>query len=334
MAPHDRPRPSPARPGPLRLAATAFALGLAAFSVAVDGQEEFAIYLSAMDASGTPILQVQPSDLTIKESLGPSRIVSVSRFGWPLKVTVLLDNGPRTADALVHYRAGLTKFFDGLPPGIPVSLIATAPNPRWLFRETTDRVQIANGIGRVTPDDGLGRFSDALIEYARRLDDEFRSVSSERMQPYLPVLIAIATTHQDGSEVRRDDNLKMITSLVKHRVWTTMVMVAPSHSAAEPGGLPAIGTDEGQNAEIAKAVQEVTRGRYIPVTGSGTSALSTSLLPELAQTIALRYIRHMTQHRIVLERPAGAKGPMKDFALSLLNHPGATIIVSTNGSYP
>jgi hypothetical protein len=72
----------------------------------------------------------------------------------------------------------------------------------------------------------------------------------------------------------------------------------------------------------------------VPIAGSGTSALSSSVLPELAQAITLRHIRQMTQHRIVLERPAGATGPMKNFALSLLNHPGAKILVSLDGSLP
>ena len=322
------------RRGQVLAPAASLLLGLVAASVAIDGQEQSAIYLFATDQKGTPLLDLQTSDIAIKEDVGPSSILSVRRFGWPLKVTVLLDNGPRTIDALVHYRTGLKKFFAGLPPAVPVSLIATAPNPRWLIRETNDRVQIEKGVGLITPDEGLGRFSDALIEYASRLDEEFRRVSAEQLQPYLPVLVSIATTHQDGSIVRRDSNMKMITSLLKRRVWTNMIMVAPGHSLAQPGGLPVIEYDEGQNAEIAKAVQEVTRGRYLPITGSGTSALSSTILPELAQAITLRYIRQMTQHRIVMERPTGAKGPMKNFALALLNHPGAKIVVSTDGSIP
>jgi hypothetical protein len=91
---------------------------------------------------------------------------------------------------------------------------------------------------------------------------------------------------------------------------------------------------EGQNAQVAKAVQELTGGRYMPITGSGTSALSSTILPDLAREIALRYIKQMTQHRIVFERPTGAKGPMKNFSLSLLNHPGAQIVLSTDGSMP
>ena len=308
--------------------------GLLAVCATVYAQEQSAIYLLALDQKGAPLLNLSASDISIKEDVGPSAIVSVRRFGWPLKVTVFVDNGPRTADALVHYRTGLKKFFAGLPPQIPVSLIATAPNPRWLLRETTDRIQIEKGVNLITTDEGLGRFSDALVEYAARLDQEFRKVEGPQLPPYLPVLVSMATTHQDGSEVRRESNLQMVMSLRKHRVWTTMIMMAPGRALTEPGGLPIVDANEGQNAELAKTVQEVTRGRYVPITGTGTSALSSSLLPGLAQDITLRYIRQMTQHRIVFERPAGAQGQMKSFALALLNHPGATITVSTDGQMP
>ena len=318
----------------LLVRAATLVAGLVTMCAAMYGQEASAIYLLAVDGKGKPVLDVQPSDIAIKENLGPSTVVSVERFGWPLRVTVLVDNGPRTSDALVHYRTGLKKFFAGLPAGIAVSLIATAPNPRWLLRETTDRVQIEKGVNLITIDDGLGRFSDALGEFAERLDREFQGVETE-LPPYLPVLVSIATTQQDGSEVRREANVKMVTSLRKHRVWTNLIMVAPGFGAAQPGGLPAAGNSgEGQNAQVAKAVQELTGGRYVPITGSATSALSSTILPDLAREITLRYIKQMTQHRVVFERPAGAKGPMQNFSLSLLNHPGAQIVLSTDGSMP
>ena len=310
------------------------AAGLLAVGAGLYAQEQSAIYVLALDQKGAPMLDLKTSDIQIKEDAGPSTIVSLQRFGWPIKVTVMVDNGPRTEDALVHYRTGLKKFFAGLPPGIPVSLIATAPNPRWLFRDTKDKAQIEKGINLITVDQSLGRFSDSLIEYASRLDQEFKAVEGEQLTPYLPILVTIATTHQDGSRVLREDNAKMILSLRKFRVWTNMIMVAPGRALSEPGGLPVVDADEGQNAAIAKVVQEATRGRYVPVTGSGTSGLSSTILPELAKEIALRYVKQMTQHRIVFQRAAGATGQMKNFSLALLNHPGAQLTVSTNGAMP
>ena len=317
-----------------RVFASALITGVVAVCVGMYAQEQSAIYLLAQDSKGAPLLDIKTSDVTIKEDVGPSTIVSMQRFGWPIKVTVMVDNGPRTEDALVHYRSGLKKFFAGLPPGIPVSLIATAPNPRWLFRDTKDKAQIEKGINLITVDQSLGRFSDSLIEYASRLDQEFKGVEGQQLTPYLPVLVTIATTHQDGSRVLREDNAKMIVSLRKFRVWTNMIMVAPGRALTEPGNAPVVDADEGQNASIAKVVQEATRGRYVPVTGSGTSGLSSTILPELAKEIALRYLKQMTQHRIVFQRAAGATGQMKNFSLALLNHPGAQITVSTNGAMP
>ena len=314
--------------------ATVLVAGLVTMCAAVYGQEQGAIYLFAVDPKGMPLLDIKMADIAVKEDVGPSIIVSVRRFGWPLKVTVLVDNGPRTSEALAHYRTALKKFFAGLPADIPVSLIATAPNPRWLFRETKDRLQVERGINLITIDEGLARFSDALVEYAERLDKEFERVETAHLPPYLPVLVSISTTDQDGSDVRRDANLKMIASLRKHRVWTNMIMVTSSRTVAVSSGLPAIESNEGQNGQIAKTVQEFTGGRYVPVTGSGTSALSTTILPELAGDIALRYIKQMTQYRIVFDRPAGAKGPMKNFSLALMNHPGAKIVLSTDGAMP
>jgi hypothetical protein len=317
------------------LGIAAAALVITAFTAAVYAQaEEYAVFLFVMDEKGVPVLEIEPEDIAIKEDVGPSTVVSVTRAAWPLKVTVLVDNGAGTSDALVHLRNGLTKLVEGIPPGVPVSIIATAPNPRWLVRESTDPIQISSAIGRLTPDDSLARFSDALIEYSQRLDSEFRKVGPEVMQPYLPVLVSIATTHADGSNVIRENMEKMLLSLRKHKTWTHMVMVTPNRATNEPGDITNVGIDEGQNATIGKLVEEVTRGRYYPVTGSGTTALATTIMPNIAQEIALRYLKQMFQHRIVMQRPEGASGPMKNFALSLMNHPGTRIIVSTDGNMP
>jgi hypothetical protein len=316
-------------------ASVALCAGLAIAALAVYAQEQSALYVFATDAEGIPILDLTAKDLSIREDKGESTIVSVQRYGWPLKVTVLLDNGPGTAEMLVHYRTGLQKFFKGLPPEVPVSLIATAPNPRWLVRETRDRVQIEKGVGLITPesaDGGLARFSDALIEYSRRLDEEFRNVSSEQLPPYLPVLVSISTTNQDGSHVQRETNLKMITSLRKHRVWTNFIVINPSR-APSFGDPLTVTYDDGQVAEIAKVTQDATGGRYVPIGGSATSSLSTTLLPQLAADITLRYIKQMTQHRVVLARPEGASGPMKNFKLEL-KRPKAQLVVTTDGIIP
>lgn len=317
-----------------RLGMAAAVTGIAvALAFGVHAQNQSEVYLLVLDKQAVPVLDVKADDIRIQEDAGPGTVVSVNRFGWPLKLTVLVDNGPGTADALVHLRNGLNKLFEGIPRNIPVTLIATAPNPRYLIRESRDPVEFKNAVGRLTPDSELARFSDALGEYARRLDTEFHRVE-EGLPPYLPVLVSIATTNADGSEVLRERNERMLLSLRKHRVWSNMVMVTPGRGLNEPGEVSNIGVDEGQNAEIAHLVQKVTGGRYIPISGGGTTALASSILPALARDISLRYLKQMTQHRIVFDRAPGASGPMKNFQLTLANHADAKVIVSTDGNLP
>ena len=317
-----------------RLALASAVAGIVvALVLGVYAQDQSAVYLLVIDKAGLPVLDIKPGDISIQEAAGPGTVVGVSRFGWPLKLTVLVDNGPGTADALVHLRNGLNRLFEGIPRNIPVSLIATAPNPRWLIRESKDLVQLRNAVGRLTPDNQLAKFSDALGEFARRLDQEFRQVE-EGLPPYLPVLVSIATTHADGSEVRRERNERMLLSLRKHRVWSNMIMVTPGRDLNAPGDVSNVGVDEGQNAEIGNLVRKVTGGTYVPMSSGATTALASSILPAVAQQISLRYLKQMTQHRIVFDRATGASGPMKDFQLSLANHPGARIVVSTDGNMP
>lgn len=324
-----RMRSVPRRPGPI----SAVAVIVVALGLGIYAQDQFAVYVLVVDRAGVPVLDIKPSDISIQEAVGPGTIAGVSRFGWPLKLTVLVDNGPGTSEALVHLRNGLNRLFEGIPRDVPVSLIATAPNPRWLIRESKDLVQLRNAVGRLVPDDGLARFSDALGEYAARLDREFTG-NEQGMPPYLPVLISIATTHADGSDVLRERNERMLLSLRKHRVWTHMIMVTPGRRVNEPGDVSNLDADEGQNGEIAQWVQRVTGGSYVPVSSGATNALATNILPALARQIALRYLKQMTQHRVVFERAPGASGPMKDFTLTIANHPGTRVVVSTDGSMP
>lgn len=313
--------------------AFAVACTVVALVLGVNAQNQSAVYLLALDDKGLPILDIKRDEIGIKEDAGRGTVVSVSRFGWPLKLTVLIDNGPGTADALVHLRNGLNRLIDGIPRAVPVSIIATAPNPRWLIRDSKDLLELRNAVGLLTPDTQLGRFSDALGEFARRLDTEFRSVE-EGLPPYLPVLVSIGTTDADGSEVLRERNERMLLSLRKHRVWTHMIMVTPGRSLNEPGAVSNIGVDDGQNAEIALLVQKVTGGSYTPISSGGTTALASNTMPALARQISLRYLKQMTQHRVVFERPAGASGSMVNFEFSINNHPGVTAIVSRDGNFP
>ena len=303
-------------------------------------QRSFNFFILALDKTGIPILDLKDTDISVKEADGQAQVLSVRRYGWPLKVTILLDNGAKTTNMLIHVRNGLKKFFEGIPPEVPVTLVTTAPAPRALLRDEKDPVKIQKAVTQIVaePEDGAyGRFADSLVEYAIRLDDEFRKIGPEQVPPYLPVLIAISTTTQDGSMVRKQDNERMILSLRKYHVWTNFVMITPSNpanvSSDDLSSVPNVEVDQAQIGELAIAVQTNTGGRYFPLGGTGVSGLSTKVLPDLAKDVAGRYIKQMTQHLVTVERAETAKGPVRDLGVSV-NREGAKFQISFDGNMP
>jgi len=310
-------------------------------AVALHAQKRFEVFLLAVDEGGLAVTDLKAADLVYRESEKPGTVVSVEPYRWPAKVTVLVDNGTggvagvggsgRSEDGLVfdnltQYRAGLKKFFEMLPRDVEVTLIATAPNPRVIFRSTTDPVQIQKGINLITPETEFpGRFTDALTEYAERLDIEFKHLSREERPPYLPVLISMGSTGLDGSRIERDRVQKMMTSLRNYGVSTHFIMTTPTTRSLTI-------ENEGGTVLIAKAVQELTAGKYYPIAGSASTRLMT-LLPELAQQIQLRHLKQTLQYKLTIERPEGATGDLSKSEMSL-SRPGVRYILSIDGSYP
>jgi hypothetical protein len=258
-------------------------------------------------------------------------------------VTVLVDNGPggasgrgtRMADAenekncgfdnLVQYRNGLKRLFDTLPSDIEVTLIAMAPNPRYLVRPTADPVQIEKGVNLLVPDHEFpSRFTDGLTEYAERLDLEFRRLTNEERLPYVPVLVVVGSTGFDGSQIEKDRVVRMLTSLRNYGVATTFIMVSPCSLSG--------GFNEGITVQIAKEAQRLTGGRYEPIAASATTRLA-SLLGEVGENIARRHLKKVLQYRVTIERPDGATGPMQNSGISL-SRPGVRYLMSPNGSFP
>jgi len=316
-----------------------------ATTVVLRAQNRFDIFLLAFDSKGLAVTDLELKDLRFRESDKDGTVVKLDPFKWPVKVTVLVDNGRGgasgagtgataggggTADCshsnLVHYRNGLKRMFEALPSDVEVTLISTAPNPRYLVRPTRDPVQIQKGVGLLVPDDEfVGRFVDSLTEYTQRLDLEFKQLTREERPPYQPVLVVIASSSIDGSQFELSRASRMLESLRNYGVVTHFIMVAPCSKAD-------INLDEGTPVIVAKAAQEVTRGRYDAIANAGTSRLAT-LLPEIGAAISSRHRKQILQYRVTLERPEGVTGPFVKTEISLAR-PGVQYIMSLDGTYP
>ena len=328
-----------------RIVCAAAIVIVAAAATVLRAQQRFDLFLLAFDSKGFAVTDLKATELQFREDDKMGTVVSLDRYRWPVKVTVLVDNGRGgaagvgtgtnagdggTADCssnnLVHYRNGLKRLFETLPSDVEVTMIATAPNPRYLVKPTADQVQIQKGVSLLTPDNEfVGRFVDSLTEYAQRLDLEFKQLTREQRLPYVPVLIAVASSSLDGSQFELSRATRMLESLRNYGVITNFVMVSPCSRAA-------INLDEGTPVIIAKAAQQATRGRYDAIAHAGTSRLVT-LLPEIGQQIAARHLKQMLQYRVTLERPAGLTGNFGTTGIQL-SREGVQYVISLDGSYP
>jgi hypothetical protein len=320
----------------------------------VRAQRRFEFYILPVTDSGTSIPDLKASDLHFREGDKEGSIVNVEPYSWPVKLTVLVDNGAGGAggvggagrgfgagagsststfnqdtyfDNTVHFRQGLKKLFAELPRDIEVTLLETAPAPRYLVKPTSDPVQIAKGVDLLVPDlEFIGRFTDSLTEYAERLEREFKSLTKEQRPPYLPVLVSLGSTGLDGSSFQKERAERMLNVLHKYGVQTYFIMISPAKMSDVP-------ENEGGTVLIAHAVREATGGQYNSIAASATSRLIT-LLPEIGKKIASRHLKQTYQYRVTVDRPEGATGPFDQNTGVSLSRSGVKYLLSPDGSFP
>ena len=112
----------------------------------------FQFVVSATNADGMPVSDLRPDDIVMSEDGVRQQVAKVEPVAVPIKLTIAVDNGVESSDAIAHYRTGLTGLVKALPPDVEVTLITTAPQPRTVVKPTTDRTRIMQGINGFAPE--------------------------------------------------------------------------------------------------------------------------------------------------------------------------------------
>ena len=291
-------------------------VGLA--GAALHAQQQFAFFLSAADANGARVTNLSITEVAVAESGRPARVVRLDPIVMPVKVTVMVDNGLGSAQHLVQYRNGLKGFFEALPTGVEASLLTMAPQPRWVVRRTNDRVQLANGVDRISPDSGAARFIDALVEEAARIEDD-----NKEAMTYFPVVVVMATTGPEGSSPRDRDLDRMIQQFQQHAARVHVVMLGTNFTS--PNTL--VGA---RQVQVGKLLSDLTRGRYEAIAAATRIA---TLLPEYGELVAEAHAFQSQQYLVTVERPAGASGPLGELSMGV-TRPGLTFSATPEGLMP
>jgi hypothetical protein len=264
------------------------ALALCVAAGNVRAQQQIQLYASVADVTGKPVASLEPSDLKVMEAGVEAKIVKVEPVNWPVKVQLLLDNGIGLGGQNIQsLKDGVKGLIEALPDNLEVTIVTTAPQPRTLVRPTKDKAAMIEGLSRLAPDSGAGRFVESMNEATQRIEKD--------KTDHFPVIISSATSSGDANVLERD--VKSIFARIQKKPTTVHVVLLNSTTGSATGGA--------NQTQVGLAVTQQTRGRYESI--AVPTRLAT-LLPELGKQVAASIEKQTHQFRLTLERPAGKSG--------------------------
>jgi hypothetical protein len=238
------------------------------------------------------VTDLKPDEVVMTENGTRQQVVKVEPLSVPIKLTLAVDNGLDSTDALVHYRAGLTGLVEALPPDVEITLITIAPQPRTVLRPTTDRAQVLRAINGFAPEQAAPRFTDALVEFSQRLQ---REVKDKKIAPYVPVMVMLSTTSVQQTSYEAPEVTKAANFLVSRRARLNMIVMSTRTGQATSAET----LNASVQAIIGIPVVKATNGRYESLAASSRLA---TLMPEWGKDLAALHQRQTNQVRVTVER--------------------------------
>jgi hypothetical protein len=251
----------------------------------VHAQQQGQLFMSVVDATGTPVADLVPGDVSVRADDVDCKIVKVELVSKAMKVTLMIDNGAATSTVLSNLRTGVRGFIEGIPEGVPIELLTTAPQPRWLEHFTADREKLLKAVDRITPDAGAALFLDALVEAGNRADKD--------KGDYLPVFVELASDVGRNRGAYDRDYMKLQQQIIQRGITVHFIMF---HSGGDRPGSVAGAVQ----TEVGLALTRLSGGRYENI---AAQTRLTTLMPEMAKQIADSNARQTHQYRITYERP-------------------------------
>jgi len=272
----------------LKLLATAAGISVLTAMTAAQNSKQIQIFASILDATGMPAKTVEAGDIRLMENGAEAKVTKVEPVNWPVKLQILLDNGIGLGSQNVqHLKNGVKSLVDAMPENLEVTMVSTAPQPRFLVRPTTDRAAIQKGLDLLAPDSGAGRFVESLAEATQRIEKD--------KGDYFPVIISVGTMSGDVNV--RDSDVERLMKRLEARPTTVHVILFNSGAGSASGG--------GNQTQIGISVTKYTGGKFENI---NSPTRITPLLAEWGEDVSSSVKRQSNQFRITADRPASASG--------------------------
>jgi hypothetical protein len=253
--------------------------------------------------------------------MAPGKVVSLDKHQLPIKLTIAIDNGKDSTQALSSISTGLTGLVEALPQDVDFTLI-TMSQPQTVVRPTTDRAQITQGISRFSPDSrAVAKFSETLVEYAKTIDKDFK----DKKLTYSPMLVIVSTPTPELEDVQPDTINKALNTLQTRgaRVSVAMFTTTPTNTESVAN------MKQGRQALIAAPIVKASRGKFETLVQF--NQLET-LLPTWGKEIAASHTKQANHWRAVINRPNGNTGALNKPGLRI-TRPGVNGTVSPDGKF-
>lgn len=282
---------------PCRISASLALAGVLALAPALHAQQAIQVFLSAVDGDGKPVTDLRTEDVAILVDGSVCKTTKFDAIDWPVKLTLMVDNGPVHSDALRQLREALRLFIAELPTDMEVTIVSIDPAPRFIYKAGADRVKMLSSLDLLIPDSGAPRFIDALAEAADRVNKD-KSDKNKEKGNYFPVLMMVGSAGVEGSNPRDYQINKLFKQVVDNGITVHVVMQqSPNRSTDIASGTNQI--------EVGLRLTQGTGGRYEAI---NTETRLSTLLPEYGRQIARSHQRQSHQYRITCQ-PSGGGTP-------------------------
>jgi hypothetical protein len=275
---------------------TAAAVALCVTATGLQAQRQLTLMATVTDPGGGEVAALTPGDIRFAENGADGKALKVEAIDSVPKLQILIDNGVGiSADSLTDLRNGVRGLIEALPLTLEVTLVTTAPQPRFLERATTDHARLLSAVNRLSPDSGAGRFAESLYEATDRI---------ERDEKGRYTIVAFGTSSGDA-QVRESDIQKTIDR-VRQRGTTVHVVLLTSMRGTTGGVV---------QEELGQLLANNSRGRFEKIAVANRVA---TLLPEIGAEVAKTLGGASRQFRITVERPNGASGDLGKMSLGVV----------------
>jgi hypothetical protein len=302
------------------LLASAAGVARTASIVVAQAPRHVRIYAAVADANGAPAKSMDVSDVRVLEDGLDAAVVKVERLDWPVKLQILVDNGIGLGSANIQpLKNGVEGLIGALalPEYLDVTVVSTAPQPRFLARGATRRADMMKALELLGPDTRAGQFVDSLREATERIERDDGD--------FFPVIVSVGTT--SGDRRMRESDVEQIMTRLASRPTTVHVVLYTggpqgANQAAVAQGSPFAGANQ---SRVGTAAAKYSGGTYENV---NNATRLESLLPAIGEDVAAAVERYRRQFRITAVRPANATG-----AVGKVNVRVASPLVTTGLSF-